>query len=254
VPDHAVEAHPSAVFGREDLRNTASLEFGDFAGHDGSPTPSEDLHVRRPPPIEEFAHVFEELHVAALVGRHRDPLDVLLNRRVHDLVHRSVVAEVDDLDPEVLKQPTHEVDGRVVPVEERGGGDETDVVNGLVTGGRGGRRHGRSWATDRRSVARFREGRGSARPGRSTLRLPTRTRGKNETAGGEERSTVPSGKTNREEECEESNENNSPLLSSRKDTGSPKNGKNDRLDFFRRRADGRNRRRPKDITQYKSMT
>ena len=42
---------------------------------------------------------------------------------------------------------------------------------------------------------------------------------------------MPSGKTNREEECEESNENNSPLLSSPKDTGSPKNGKNDRHDF-----------------------
>ena len=42
---------------------------------------------------------------------------------------------------------------------------------------------------------------------------------------------MPSGKTNREEECEESNENNSPLLSTRIGGIGSENGKNDRHDF-----------------------
>ena len=80
--------------------------------------------------------VLEVLDVAALVGAHRHPLHVLLHRRRHHLVDRPVVAEVDDLDPLGLQQPAHDVDGRVVAVEQAG---RRDRPRGEPVGG------ARSW-------------------------------------------------------------------------------------------------------------
>jgi hypothetical protein len=48
--------------------------------------------VRRATLIEEVLHELEELHVAALVGRHRDGLRVFLHRGVHDVLDAAVVA------------------------------------------------------------------------------------------------------------------------------------------------------------------
>ncbi|GAA2856990.1 hypothetical protein GCM10020220_052790 [Nonomuraea rubra] len=56
--------------------------------------------------------------MAALVGADRHTLDVLLDGRGDDLVHRTVVPEVDDLGPLGLEDAPHDVDRRVVPVEQ----------------------------------------------------------------------------------------------------------------------------------------
>src|SRR5690606_25735404 len=90
---------------------------------------------------EELHEVLEVLHVAALVGGDGDALDVLLDRGLHDLRNRTVVAEVDDLAPLALEDPPHDVDRRVVTVEEARGGDEANGVLRHVQGavGRGWR-------------------------------------------------------------------------------------------------------------------
>ena len=62
--------------------------------------------------------VLEVLHVPALVGRHRDALDVLLERGVDHLLHGAVVAEVDHLAALALEDPPHDVDRGVVTVEQ----------------------------------------------------------------------------------------------------------------------------------------
>jgi len=51
---------------------------------------------------------------------------------VHDLVHRTVVAEMDDLDPGRLQDASHDIDRGVMAVEQRGSGDETHLVLRLV--------------------------------------------------------------------------------------------------------------------------
>ncbi len=63
--------------------------------------------------------VRKELEVPALVGAHRDRRDVLLDRRQRDLVDRPVVAEMDHLGALRLQDPAHDVDRRVVAVEQR---------------------------------------------------------------------------------------------------------------------------------------
>ena len=82
--------------------------------------------------FQQIHHVLEELDVAALVGGDRDALGVLLDRGVDDLLDRAVVAEMDDLGALRLQDAAHDVDGRVMAVEQRRRGDDADRVGELV--------------------------------------------------------------------------------------------------------------------------
>ena len=65
------------------------------------------------------------------------PWDVLLEGRVHDLLDRAVVTEVDHLAALAHEDAPHDVDRRVVTVEQGGRGDEADGVLRLVELGHG---------------------------------------------------------------------------------------------------------------------
>ena len=52
----------------------------------------------------------------------------------HDLVDRTVVAEMDHLGAHALQDATHDVDRRVVAVEQARGRHETHFVDGAVGG------------------------------------------------------------------------------------------------------------------------
>ena len=84
--------------------------------------------------VELLAQIGEVFDVAALIGRQRHTLDVLADRGGHDIGDAAVVAEVDDLRALGLQQPTHDIDGRVVPVEQAGCGDEAHRMGGNVEG------------------------------------------------------------------------------------------------------------------------
>jgi hypothetical protein len=71
-----------------------------------------------------------------LVRADRDALDVLLQRGRHDLVDRAVVAEVDHLRAHPLQDAPHDVDRRVVAVEQARRGDEAHLVLRSVRGER----------------------------------------------------------------------------------------------------------------------
>ena len=70
--------------------------------------------------------------MATLVGGDRDALHVFLQGRIDDLLHRAVMAEMDDLRARGLQDAAHDVDRGIVPVEQRGGGDEAHLVLGSV--------------------------------------------------------------------------------------------------------------------------
>ena len=121
-----------AVLGGEDPGHAVGLELRDLARDDDPAAAAEDLDVAGAVLAQQVDHVLEELDVAALVGRHRDRLGVFLDRRLDDVGHRAVVAEVDDLGAVRLEDAADDVDGGVVAVEERGRGDEADLVLRLV--------------------------------------------------------------------------------------------------------------------------
>ena len=116
------------------------------AGTITPPPPPKTWMCSPPRCAQQVDHVLEVLDVAALVGADRDALHVFLQRRGDDLVDRAVVAEVDHLGAHALQDAAHDVDRRVVAVEQRRGGDEAHLVRRAVVGERlefGGR--GRSW-------------------------------------------------------------------------------------------------------------
>ena len=69
-------------------------------------------------------HVREVFVVAALVGADGDAVRIFLDGGAHDVGDAAVVAEVHHLRALRLQQPADHVDGGIVPVEQRGGGNE----------------------------------------------------------------------------------------------------------------------------------
>jgi hypothetical protein len=132
--DHALQAHMHAVFRGVDAGHAIGVQFLDFRRHDHAATAAEDLDVLATTGLEQVDHVFEELDVTALVGRDADALRVFLQRGIDDLLHRTVVAEVNHLGAGRLQNPAHDVDRGIMAVEQRGSGNETDLVLGLVRG------------------------------------------------------------------------------------------------------------------------
>jgi hypothetical protein len=125
--DHAGESELLTLLGGED-RDAPGAEQCDLLGHDDAATAAEDLHVPGADFGQPLLEVGEVLDVAALVGADRDALHVLLHRRLHDGLDAAVVAEVDDLRTLALQHAAHDVDGRVVTVEQARGRHEADGV------------------------------------------------------------------------------------------------------------------------------
>ena len=126
--DHALEPERAALGGAEDPRHAARLERARLFGRDRAAAPAVHADVRPAELAEPLDEVAEELHVAALVRRHRDGARVLLDRGRRDLLDRAVVAEVDHLGALRLEQPAHDVDRGVVAVEQRRGGHHAHAV------------------------------------------------------------------------------------------------------------------------------
>ncbi len=133
--DHPLQSELLPVLGREDPRHAVVVQFLDFGRDDHAAAAAEYLDMAGAPLAQQVQHVLEELDVAALVGRDRDAVRVLLDRAVDDLLDRPVVAQVDDLASGCLQDAPHDVDRRVVAVEEAGGRDEADLVDRLQTSG-----------------------------------------------------------------------------------------------------------------------
>ena len=132
VVDHALQAHLLAVLGRVDPRNPALVQLADLRADDHATAATEHPHVLSAAAAQQLDHVLEILDVPALVGRDRDALRVLLQRRGDHLVDRAVMSQVDHLGARGLQDASHDVDRRVVTVEEARRGDEADLVLCLV--------------------------------------------------------------------------------------------------------------------------
>ena len=130
--DHARQAHGLAVFGRENPRHAIGMQVFDFRRDDHAATAAENFNVGPPGLFQQVDHVFEVFHMSALVGRNRNALDVFLDRRVDDIGDGAVMAQVNDLGARTLQNPAHDVDRRIVPVEQAGRGHKADRIFGCV--------------------------------------------------------------------------------------------------------------------------
>ena len=126
--DHPGQAQPLAVGGGEDVGDAVGVQPVDLLLHDDAPATAVDLDVACAALAQEVDEVREVLDVAALVGADGDAVGVLLDGGRDDLVDRAVVPEVDHLRALALQDAPHDVDRRVVPVEQARRGDEADGV------------------------------------------------------------------------------------------------------------------------------
>ena len=134
VVDHALQPHGPSVVGVVDAFDAVVVQLLNFFRQDGASAAAKNSDVPCAPLVQQVLHVFEVLHVPALVGGHGDGLGVFLNGRGDHLVHAAVVPQVDDLTSGFLHDPPHDVDGGVVAVKQARGGDDADFVLGLVGG------------------------------------------------------------------------------------------------------------------------
>jgi hypothetical protein len=70
--------------------------------------------------------------MTALIARYGHALDIFLNRRLHNLLNRSIVSKMNHFYAGVLENPAHDIYGGVMAVEKRGRCDNPYVVLGFV--------------------------------------------------------------------------------------------------------------------------
>ncbi len=148
ILDHGDQTQVHAVVGVIDAFDAVGFEFLDLLRRDRSAATGEDADVRGIALFEHVDHVFEVFNMAALIRTQRDRVGVFLQRGAHDIFDAAVVAQVHDLGTVCLDQPAHDVDRRVVAVEQAGGRDKAQrrSLDGRIVGdnGLGWRTHDRS--------------------------------------------------------------------------------------------------------------
>jgi hypothetical protein len=136
LADHSGQAHALAVLRAVDALDAVAVQRRDLARHDDAAAAAENAHVGAAALPEQIDHVLEVLDVAALVRADGDALHVFLQRRRHDFIDGAVVPEVHDLGAHALQKAAHDVDRRVVAVEQARRRDETHLVRWPVRGQR----------------------------------------------------------------------------------------------------------------------
>ena len=121
-----------AVLGRVDACHTIVVQFADLGRYDHAAAAAEDLDVGPTPLAQQVDHVAEKLDVPALVAADRDRLGIFLERCLDDVLRRSVMTKMDHFRSASLEDAAHDVDRRIVPVEERGGRDDADRMRGTI--------------------------------------------------------------------------------------------------------------------------
>ena len=127
-----------------DALDAVGFEFADLLGRDRAAATGEHADVRGVAFTQHVDHVFQVLDMPALVAGQGDGVGVFLQRGADHVLDRTVVPEMDDFRALCLDQAAHDVDRRVVPVEQAGGGDEAQRsgVGRRARGRRGARAGG----------------------------------------------------------------------------------------------------------------
>ncbi len=132
VVDDALKPHPGAVFGGIDFGDTIFLEFPDFFRNDHAAAAAKNPDMGSPVFFQKIDHVFEKFDMTALITGYADSLCIFGDGGIDDFLNGSVMAEVNNFHTGVLQNPSHDVDGCIMTVKKRGGGDHPDVVSWLI--------------------------------------------------------------------------------------------------------------------------
>src|SRR5690606_35578575 len=115
--NHALETVLPAVFRRENPRDSVIMQFFDFLRDDDTASAAINADVGCASFLQKVIHIFEVLHMSSLIRGNGDSLHILLDGSIYDFLHRTVMAEVDDLCPACLDDAAHNVDGSIMSVK-----------------------------------------------------------------------------------------------------------------------------------------
>ncbi len=131
---HADQTQALAVFRTENAADTVGVQVRNLIRHDNAAAAAEHLDVLAATLFQQVYHVLEVFDVATLVAGNGDTLRIFLQGGGDDLFDRAVVPKVDYLGAIGHQDASHDVDGGVMAIEQRGGGDEAHLVGRLVFG------------------------------------------------------------------------------------------------------------------------
>lgn len=115
-----------------DLGDTVCFQLLNLIRQNHTPTAGKYLDMASTLLLEEVIHVFEIFRVATLVAGHSNGLGIFLYGGIDHLFNAPVVAQVDHFTTCSLYDPAHDIDGRIMAIEEAGSGNDTHLVLGLV--------------------------------------------------------------------------------------------------------------------------
>src|SRR5687768_8271061 len=95
------------------------MQFPDFLGQYRSSTTTEYFDMTAAIFIEKVFHVFEELHMPALVRSDGNTLHVLLDSAFNDLFYRTVMTKMNDLCTLALQNAPHNIDCCIMSIKQR---------------------------------------------------------------------------------------------------------------------------------------
>ncbi len=108
------------------------MQLAYFFRHDHTTTAAEYFDICATAFTQQIDGVFKIFDMPALVRADRNPLHVFLQRGGYDLVHRTVMAEMDHLSTAGLEDAANDVDRRIVAVKQTGGRHKTDFMPGFT--------------------------------------------------------------------------------------------------------------------------
>ena len=114
------------------------MERPDFRINNNAPASPEHPNIRPIALAQHIDHVGKKFGMAALIGAHRNSLDIFLNRRIDNLRNAAVVSEVDHLCPGRLQESADDIDRGIMAVKEAGCRHEPDAIAGIGLNRRSG--------------------------------------------------------------------------------------------------------------------
>ena len=108
--------------GEENRIHAPALHFRGVLARDRATATAEHLDVLGAFFAQKIDNFGEELDVPAVIARNPNCTHVLLNSGAHDIADRTMIAEIDDLNPVPDKLEIDGVDRAVVPIANRDSG------------------------------------------------------------------------------------------------------------------------------------
>jgi hypothetical protein len=78
--------------------------------------------------IQQVLHVLEKFQVSSLVGGNGYAMDIFLDSGFHNLTHRAVVAQVNDLCAFALQDTAHYIYSSIMAVKKRCSRNDADLI------------------------------------------------------------------------------------------------------------------------------